>query len=146
MKKGDLAKIFIELSDEATPESFWGEYVGGILFKVRNIPFVSYKISFDDLISVETKGNNLFFKSISQRGKHSTLRIFFFKKVPEDQEIYLVEINKLGCTYERATESLIGIDVPPSVDVKKVLDFLKKGESDGLWEYEEGYIYKRQHS
>ena len=52
---------------------------------------------------------------------------------------YWQPLEDLGCTFERADAKLIAIDVPPEVDVHRAYAFLEAGETDGVWNFEEGH-------
>jgi hypothetical protein len=76
---------------------------------------------------------------VAIRGGHSTYRLV----LPEDttEEEFLrdwTKLKELGCTYERATRRLDGIDVPPPADIYAVYKALEDGESAGRWEFAEG--------
>lgn len=47
------------------------------------------------------------------------------------------KLQSLGCTYERATDRLIAIDVPPETDIYEAYAVLELGENDKVWGFEE---------
>lgn len=147
MVKGNLVKVFFELDINGGPgsESMWAEPVKDNEFRLDNIPFFAYGVSYNDTIQVTVREDNLFFESVVRRGGHSTFRVFL--KI-SDLETKFIEKQfqpfvDLGCSYEGNGQRLFSIDVPPTVDLKKVVDLLEEGENISKWEYEEGYVSKR---
>jgi len=139
-------KIFFEINndvDKPKSESIWAEDNGLGNFRIDNIPFFTYGISYNDIIFAELDRDNLlFFKKVIKRGGHSTLRLFFTNKLSEqEKQSEIKKLNKIGAVVERATESLFAIDVSPDTNLKSVISLLKEGEQRGEYEYEEGYIY-----
>ena len=118
-------------------EFVWAEPKGCTVL-IRNIPFYAHGISYDDEFSVALEDDFPSAKEKVASGGHSTYRVF----VKLGQESHAIEywknLEDLGCTYERATEHLIAIDVPPTSDVRRVYTLLKNGESTGVWDFEEG--------
>lgn len=52
------------------------------------------------------------------------------------------ELEVLGCTYEGSNVGerlLYAVDVPPHAAVAEVYRLLEQGESEGDWEFEEGF-------
>lgn len=142
-----LAKVFFDLSDTAwgeMTESVWAEHIKENQFRIDNNPFHAYGVSYNDIVSVKVKENNLFFDSVVQRGGHSTFRVFF--KISDPNPAFIKEqlqpFLDIRCSYEGDGKRLYAIDVPPETDIEKVIQHLKAGENIGKWEYEEGYVYR----
>jgi hypothetical protein len=138
-----LVKVTFDLPERdgsGTTESFWAEPVGGNLYRLRNVPFYLYGFSEQDTVRAEENEGRLAVTGIAERGGHSTYRILLPEQTTEDQfSKDWAPLGKLGCTYERATRRLVAVDVPPHADVYAVYDVLEKGETDRLWEFEEGH-------
>ena len=139
-------KIFFPINkdnDKPKTESVWAEGNGSGNFRIDNIPFFTYGISHNDIVSAKLNEENLlFFQKIIKRGGHSTLRLFFKSKLSEQEKQFEMDkLNKRGAVVERATESLFAIDVPLNANLHSVKSLLQEGERRGIWEYEEGYIY-----
>jgi hypothetical protein len=47
----------------------------------------------------------------------------------------------VGCAYERATPTLVAVDMAPTVDVAAAYRVLEAGERAGMWGFEEGYYF-----
>lgn len=75
-----------------------------------------------------------------ERGGHSTYRLFVTDA--ERLELFLEQwhpLELLGCTLERATERLIGVDVPAEADIHQVYELLEAGQARGVWDFEEAH-------
>lgn len=147
MDNKKLVKVFFDLLGEKHApgtESVWAEHVKHNQFRVDNNPLYMYGVSYNDIVSVNVRENNLFFDSVVQRGGHSTFRVFFKISDPNPDFIkeQLQPFLDMGCSYEGDGKRLYAIDVPPEVNVEEIVQHLKVGENIRKWEYEEGYVYK----
>lgn len=137
-------KITIKLNENDwhgySTESLWGELVENDKYIIRNIPFYSKGLSMEDLVEVEELNNTLYFKKVAKSSGHSTYRVFIIENKPQEEfDLFWKPLEKLGCTYERATKNLFAIDVPLSVNIHEVYKLLENGEKAGYWEFEEGH-------
>ncbi len=48
-------------------------------------------------------------------------------------------LEALKCTYERATDFLLAVDVPPKTDIYEAYEILEQGLEAGVWDFEEGH-------
>lgn len=128
-----MEKIYFQEGDVV--ETLWGEKVDGTIFRVKNLPFHIYGISYDDLIETEIVDDQLRFKAVSKKSGHSTYRVFLLNEKSFQESWQPIE--SLGCTFEQATKSLYAIDVPENSDINQVYSFLQKAEDAKIWEFEE---------
>ena len=140
-----LAKVVVSLAaadwhDHAT-ESLWARPLGENRFRIKNVPFYAFGVSYDDVVEAPTIGNQNVMRAVVQRGGHSTYRIFVSNtaSLKRFSEFWL-PLERLGCTFERATERLFGIDVPPEADIYKVYDLLQAGEDASVWDFQEAHV------
>ena len=99
-------------------------------------------MSVDDVVHVREQGDALFFDTVSLASGHSTYRIMIDGDTkPDLLEEYWASMQKLGCSYESAEMNvqLLAVDVPPSVDIYAAYALMEKGETDGVWSFEEGH-------
>jgi hypothetical protein len=139
-----LVKVFFDVPEKdgsvMKTESLWAEPVGGDHYRLRNVPFLVFGFSEQDVITATENSGTLKVTGVATRGGHSTYRLV----LPEDasEEKFLqdwIPLKELGCTYERATRRYVAIDVPPAADIYAVYKALEDGESAGRWEFEEGH-------
>jgi len=141
----DLEKVTVQLGSsdwhDHADETLWARPLGGNRFRIQNVPFYACGISYDDVVEAPTLDNQNVVRAVVQRGGHSTYRIFVTKdKSLKRFREFWVPLERLGCTVERATERLFGVDVPPESDIYKVYDLLQAGETALVWDFEEAHV------
>ncbi len=140
----ELTKVFfnLEASDwhSHATESMWARSEGANRFRLENVPFYVYGVSYGDVVTTVTDEGLRFFEGVSERGGHSTYRIFLTDEASESRfDKYWSTLGALGCTYERGTAYLIGVDVPPEADIYEAYEALEKGRTTKAWDFEEGH-------
>ncbi|MER2492050.1 DUF4265 domain-containing protein [Catenovulum sediminis] len=143
-------KICFELNENPhspyTVERLWAVDLLNGGYKIDNSPFDVYDISHKDIVSAKCVDGELVFQTVIKRGQHSTIRI----RLNSSHATFLGfwgEFSQLNCSFEGAGKNgnrLYSIDVPPSADVKDVLQKLADLEKQGSLEYEEAHIYQRK--
>lgn len=139
-----LVKVFFDVSAKdgtvMKTESLWAEPVGGDRYRLRNVPFLAFGFSEQDVITAKEDDGALRVTGVAIRGGHSTYRLVLPADTNEEKFLQdWIPLKNLGCTYERATRRYVAIDVPPPADIYAVYNALEEGESAGLWEFEEGH-------
>lgn len=120
-------------------ESVWAEHINDMLYQIKNVPYYIKGVSYDDIVEINLKSDLLWFKKVVMKSGHSTYRIIFFEKtVKFESTPYWCQLEKLGCTYERAYHNFYAIDVPETSDIYAVYNVLELGEKEGVWDFEEG--------
>jgi hypothetical protein len=151
-----LVKIRFELDGEEWhghgTETLWAMPIAGSqrrLFQLKNSPFYVRGISHLDIVrATPTEGSRGMFDFVEviERGGHSTYMLLI---PPDDPRrgAYWNLLQGLGCSYEGAElgfsfgkRLLYSVDVPPTTDLNEVREVLDKGESDGVWMYQDGYV------
>lgn len=116
----------------------WAVSLGQDQYRLENIPFYAYGVSYDDVVIAKPVRKQLLFQSVFQRGGHSTYRIFLLQhtSIGEFEKSWLA-LEEIGCSYERATDQLFAIDVPPETDIDQAYSALERGEKAKVWDFEE---------
>lgn len=139
-----LVKVVFDVPEKdgsvAKTESLWAEPIAEDRYRLRNVPFLVFGFSEQDVIIAQEDDGILRVTGVAARAGHSTYRLV----LPEDtnEEKFLedwVRLGELGCTYERATRRYVAIDVPPCADIYAVYQVLEEGERACQWEFEEGH-------
>lgn len=142
---GKLVKIFFPIESKEwhgfSSESMWAKKVEDNHYVIMNVPFYLKNIGLYDIVSTENENDGkLEFKSVIKRSGHSTYRIITNSAISENLfEKYWMPIEEKGCTYEKAKSNFYAIDVPPNSDIYQVYELLESGESNNVWEFEEGF-------
>ena len=139
-----LYKIYLPLNADdwhgSSSESIWAEKLDNSLFKVKNLPYYFKELSFNDVISIAEINGDMYIKDVIERSGHSTYRIILHDSSETKKFTkYWTPLEMLGCTYENATNKLFAIDIPPNANIYEVYKLLEKGETDAIWEFEEGH-------
>jgi hypothetical protein len=66
----------------------WAEPLGGDRYRLQNVPFYAYGLSFDDVVSARQIGGQLFVQDVVERGGHSTYRIFLSQDVKRGGAVF----------------------------------------------------------
>jgi hypothetical protein len=135
--------------DGTNGENIWVQLVTAIpphraIAEVCSIPVSTRTLSFGDKILLEYSESKrqVAFVAIVERGGHSTFHVLVEKKNSDASEM-LKRIHLMGCGSESGSHGsgeLFAIDVPPEVDFDEVVDLLKKGQDEGRWFFQTGYI------
>ena len=118
-------------------ELLWCKKLDDSKYQLKNLPFYAYDLSYDDVVVASVIKEFLAAELVAERSGHSTYRVF-----ATNADMFFANwerFSKLGCTFEKATERLFAIDVPPQTDVHSVYQALEEGENGGVWEFEEGH-------
>jgi hypothetical protein len=140
----NLQKVIIRLDSNEwhgyATETVWAKLIEKNKYILKSIPFYARDISYNDIFITNIIENNVYFVNIFKRNGHSTYRLFLTDKEKLNEfTLYWTPLEMIGCSYERATNSLYAIDVPANTDVHIAYEYLVKGENVGLWSFEEGH-------
>lgn len=142
----ELRKIVLHLPPDAwhghATETIWAEKVGEEQFRIRSVPFFATGLSVEDIVRVREEDEMQVAIGVEMHFGHSTYRLFLTEGVEIDSPAFSDHwgmLERLGCSYERATKRLFAVDVPPHADIHEVFRLLENGESAGVWDFEEGH-------
>ena len=153
MVDSNLIKVRLAVDPDswhgATSEGIWTRLIkplsGKAIVIVDNIPFFTKSLSFQDKISVVPFKDEIVFEAVVERGGHSTYRVFI--QDPDQSSLEgLQGLKKFGCDWELTQfngGNLYAIDIPPQADIYEAYALLLKGQLDGTWLFEEGYVGHR---
>jgi hypothetical protein len=140
-----LVKILVPLGDKSwhghSGEILWAQPLSDGFYSLRSIPFYALGISFADEVEVALVDSRLTFSRVVRRGGHSTYRVIVHDGDDSNSRFAdaWAPLEDHGCEYERATNTLVAIDVPPSAEIQTIYRLLKAGEEAGVWDFEEGH-------
>jgi hypothetical protein len=146
-ERARFVKINFQLGPEdqaqgVDAENLWAEPMGDDHFRIRNIPFYVYGVSYKDVVyATEVDGRRRFKEIVSHNG-HSTYRVLVNDQAGYESDRFQAlwrRLSELGCSYEVAKCRWITIDVPPESDVFAVYGILEQGNDEGVWSFEEAH-------
>ena len=138
-----MKKIFFKLIVEdgyppVSEESIWGIELDNNFFEINNIPFYTKDVSFGDSVSVIEKNEHLYYEKTVKSSGNSTIRIIFFDEEKAEECINYIE--KMGCTYEKFSSTFISINIPITLNIETVLNYLEYLSTQEIADYEYGKI------
>jgi hypothetical protein len=142
---GKLVKLIFELEPSDwhghATESVWAIPLGDDKYRVQNVPFYAYGVSYDDVVIAKPdQEGRLIVEGVPERGGHSTYRVILDAETKDEEfEAAWQRLESLGSTYERATNRLIAIDVPPETDIHEAYGALESEEKKNVWGFEEAH-------
>lgn len=138
-----LVKITFRLETGAwhgsATETIWAESVGPGQYRLCNVPFYAFDVSYDDVVRVVEDAGSLLFASVARRGGHSTYRLLVNEVHRDQLDNFWKQLAECGCTYEEGHRPLLAVDVPAEADIFEVYRRLEEGQLAGAWSFEEGH-------
>jgi hypothetical protein len=138
-----LAKVTFHLEPGSwhgsATETVWAEPVAPGQYRLRNVPFYAFDVSYDDVVGTREETGRLIFGSVLRRGGHSTYRLLLKEPLRDQLESFWKPLADCGCTYEEGHRPLLAVDVPADADIFEVYRRLEAGEVAGVWSFEEGH-------
>jgi hypothetical protein len=140
-------KIFfpVEKDQDGYPpvagETLWAATVGDGNYRVENIPFLATGVSLGDEVMVQLVDGMPTFKSVTRRGGHSTVRA----SIPDTATVQAIRdrLAELGATSELSEyPRLVSIDIPPTVDPRRILIYRIGAREEGRLDFEIADIAK----
>lgn len=134
------AKVLFRVPNEdgtAEVETLWATHLGSDKYKLENLPFCAYGVSWEDIVLApfETEEGFPTFLSVISKSGNRTIRLAFDTPIEEGNESdqILQGLLGLGCSYEGANRKYISINIPPTVKLDIVRNYLI--EQDATWEH-----------
>ena len=138
-----LGKVTFRLEPGAwhgsATETVWAEPVAPGQYRLCNVPFYAFDVSYGDVVGTVEETGCLVFSSVLRRGGHSTYRLLLKDPLRDQFESFWKPLAECGCTYEEGHRPLLAVDVPADADIFEVYRRLEAGELAGIWSFEEGH-------
>ncbi|MGC5700881.1 DUF4265 domain-containing protein [Pseudomonas sp. NFXW11] len=141
-----MDKIMLRLSvvDDYPPaasEGVWAERLADGCYRIANIPFYSQELCSGDEVQVRTEADGLqWFCEVVRSSGNSTLRLIFMVAGEAQINPVLQRISDLGCRWEGFSQRFYSVNVPPSVSLDTVLDYLQECFEQDWLDYETGLL------
>lgn len=136
-----LVKIHVDLPNHPATggESMWAKPIADDLYRLENVPFYAYGLNYLDVVKAVPQTTEAVpeIVAVVRPSGHTTLRCFFDASVERERQAALLEeLTKFGAGYERATATLVAIDISAAGSYGEVYDQLDKWERAGLLYFE----------
>ena len=133
-----LTKIEIrtEADGEVRVETPWVSHVGPNRYRLDNLPFYAYRLSWDDIVEAEVQesGFPLFVRVVEKSGNR-TVRVIVEPPADESEEnkAAIEHLITMGCSLEWAHPGYVVVNVPADTDLAAVANRLTATRLN--WEY-----------
>ena len=132
----DLVKVQLT-GPEGEVETPWARSLGDDQYELDNTPWFTYGLSLHDVIEARAPAPGEFpaFVRVVRKSGYRTIRLNLDPPAdasPESDAI-LDRLQELGCSYEGMNHRLIAVDIPPTVDLMAIREFLITTEQE--WEH-----------
>ena len=132
----DLVKVQLTGADGEV-ETPWARPLGNDQYELDNTPWFTYGLSWHDVIEARAPAPGEFpeFVRVVRKSGYKTIRLILDPPAdasPDSQAI-LDRLRELGCSYEGMNNRLIAVDIPPSIDLMSIREFLITTEQE--WEH-----------
>lgn len=130
---------YYDMDGNIAEETLWIDFLGDDRYQIKNIPFYTRNIAYNDIITVEEEDGNLYFDELIEPSEHSTVQIVFFNHDLIQQTIK--DLEEFNCSWEGINEQeIIAVDVPSDVNYKSIKEYLDKRLGDDILDYREAAI------
>jgi hypothetical protein len=138
MKGNKVKFVYYDLEGNLEVESIW-THKEGDYFRIKNIPFFTPNIAYDDLISAENDDGELFYDDIIEESGNSTIQIIIFNE--QDVKDVASKLEILSCGWEGShLKCYISVNVPKKVNYFNVKKYLDEMASENKLDYKEACI------
>jgi hypothetical protein len=125
-------------------EDLWAVLVSPDVARVDSIPWFVQNVALGDLIRVSGDQDGLLkpLEKLRWSG-NCTIRVVSLLETDANTQLrgVMEELAEFGVSGEVLQQyEMVALNVPASADVSRVKAFLDRGETDGIWSYDEGCI------
>jgi hypothetical protein len=143
----DTVKVLfpLERDEDGYPpvdvEGIWSVKGDENLWRIQNIPFFVKDVSYDDVVEVERRDDELWFRSVAHKSLYSTIRLIVYDTHKEQLSPILIRLEGFGCSWEQShLPLLVAIGIPPDADINLVFDYLDTLEEQEIATFEVGSL------
>lgn len=112
----------------AQVETLWATSLGNDEYRLDNSPFYAYSVSWEDVVFAPFDATEEFatFQRVLKKSGNRTVRVIFDPPVQDGNESdqMLQGLVNLGCSYEGANRGYMSINIPATVDLSAVRQYL----------------------
>jgi hypothetical protein len=127
--------------DGGATETLWAIDEGKGRYRLDNLPYLAFGLSLGDVVSVKRDHGQLVIDQVLARSGHSTYRLALQDALDPDAFVGLcAPLTALGCGLERFTPRMMGVDVPPAVDIGRAYALISGGMATGSWWFDEVHV------
>jgi Domain of unknown function (DUF4265) len=123
--------------DEVNVETLWAFDLGDSRYRLDNSPFYAYSVSCGDVVLAPLNPDEMrpTFESVVEKSGNRTVRLLLDTPAEPGNasDDLLKGLVEMGCDYEGAGPRYIAVNIPPTVELAAVRDYLVENAS--TWEH-----------
>jgi hypothetical protein len=134
------AKVLFRVPNDdgtAEVETLWATPLGGDKYKLGNSPFYAYSVSWQDIVYAPFSAEDGLptFERVLSKSGNRTIRVAFESpaETGNESDQVMKGLVALGCDYEGASTRYISVNIPPSVKLEIVRQYLIQCKA--TWEH-----------
>ena len=127
MDPNNDTQVKVLFQEDDNVETLWAERVGPNEYRLENSPFWAYGVSWLDVVEAQPEEDGaLAFVRVVQKSGHRTVRLILDPPADEaaDSKAVLDGVTALGASYEGMHPGYVSIDIPPEIELKRIVDDL----------------------
>jgi len=129
------AKVLFRVPNEdgtAEVETLWATPLGDDQYKLDNSPFYAYSVSWQDIVYApfDTEEGFPTFERVLSKSGNRTIRVVFESN---ESDQVMKGLVALGFDYEGANTRYVSVNIPPSVKLESVRQYLI--QCNATWEH-----------
>src|SRR5262245_42208012 len=126
-KRAAMVKVRFRVKD-GNVETLWATPLGRHRYRLENCPFFAYSVSWLDVVEARPPSKGAFpdFIRVVKKSGHKTIRVIFKPPVDKSKKSMAVlkKLVEMGCGYEGANPAYIVVNIPPTVDLSAVCEYV----------------------
>ena len=134
------AKVLFRVPEEdggAHVETLWAFDLGNDEYKIDNSPFYAYSVSWQDIVFAPYSDSEEMptFERVVGKSGNRTVRVKFEEPLEPGNKAddVLKGLHAIGCDFEGANRRLIAINIPTTVELSEVAQYLIN--ESVIWEH-----------
>ena len=116
------------------------EYIEDDQFLVKCIRMDSKEVSCGDAIFTELINAGIMFVKVKNHCGNSTMRIIFYNDMIHEMDRVVNQLSEKGVIYEKYSEKFVALNIPKTVNIIKIFDYLDLLENEEILSYDTGYL------
>lgn len=127
----DAPKVKVALRDaDGDVETLWADDLGAGRYRLDNVPFFTRGVSLGDIVTATPNAQGLpEITGVVEKSGNRTLWVLFPEPIDRTHP-FLAFVEAAGCSYEGARASLFAVNVPPHVELERVVRYVEDETPD----------------
>ena len=127
------------MGDRGDVETLWADPLGDDQYALDNLPWYAYGVSLGDVVAARPdEQGQLWLETVVRKSGNRTVRVILevdetSREMTFESRSLLDGLKERGCSYEGANRVFVAVNIPPSVELAEISDYLAGSAFE--WEY-----------